>query len=188
MQVLVENEEGKHVAMSPTLFYLPHCDGGLCGNLLQANAGSLGSIAILGNSFRSYYDQWTWKDDAAKQQRCETAGVLHLAHSQDAGGLIVHHHAEGSVICTPAELRPFMQLQQSLNTNNTMVCSNEDWGWGPIVDLVEHKGVIEKTVSDRDFAATSTSRPFNDTSLHLFLKPLQRSQGSDEQARAGGAL
>ena len=78
MQVLTKNEQGKHVATSPTLFYLPHCDGGLCGNLLRANAGSLGSVAILGNSFRSYYDQWSWKDETAKQQRCATASVSHV--------------------------------------------------------------------------------------------------------------
>ena len=75
-QVLTENEQGKRVAISPTLFYLPHCEGGLCSNVLRANAGSLGKIAILGNSFRSYYDQWSWKDEPSKQQRCETAVCL----------------------------------------------------------------------------------------------------------------
>ena len=55
-----------------------------------------------------------------------------------------------------------------------MACSNEDWGWRPIVDLVEHEGVIEQAVSDRDFPAIANSRPFNDTSLHVFTKPLQK--------------
>lgn len=90
MQVLTENEQGKRVASSPTLFYLPHCEGGLCSNVLRANAGSLGNIAILGNSFRSYYDQWSWRDKAAKQHRCERAGDWHVTHSQGAGEQASH--------------------------------------------------------------------------------------------------
>ena len=90
MQVLTEDEQGKRVATSPTLFYLPHCEGGLCSNVLRANAGSLGSIAILGNSFHSYYDQWSWKDDISKQQRCGTAAGWHAALSKDFGGLALH--------------------------------------------------------------------------------------------------
>ena len=90
MQVLTQNEQGKRVALSPTLFYLPHCEGGLCSNILRANAGSLGNIAILGNSFRSYYDQWSWKDEAAKERRCETAGDRHVTHSQDAKVQALH--------------------------------------------------------------------------------------------------
>ena len=54
-----------------------------------------------------------------------------------------------------------------------LACSHEDWGWGPIVDLVEHQGVVETAISEKDFPAVSNSRPFNDMSLHLFSKPLQ---------------
>ena len=54
-----------------------------------------------------------------------------------------------------------------------LACSHEDWGWGPIVDLVEHEGVIERVISDKDFPVVSNSRPFNDMSLHLFTEPLQ---------------
>ena len=62
-----------------------------------------------------------------------------------------------------AEEAPFVAL----------VCSHKDWGWGPIVDLVEHQGVLETAISEKDFPAVSNSRPFNDMSLHLFTKPLQ---------------
>ena len=90
MQVLTQNEQGKRAALSPTLYYLPHCEGGLCSNVLRANVGSLGNIAILGNSFRSYYEQWSWKDEAAKARRCETAGDRHVTYSQGAKEPALH--------------------------------------------------------------------------------------------------
>lgn len=56
-----ENEEGRRVAVGPTLFYMPHCEAHLYDNVLKANRsspGSLKKIAILGNSFRSYQERW----------------------------------------------------------------------------------------------------------------------------------
>lgn len=58
-----------------------------------------------------------------------------------------------------------------------LACSHEDWGWGPIVDLVEHEGVTERVISDKDSPVVSNSRPFNDMSLHLFTEPLQPRPG-----------
>lgn len=43
----------------PTLFYMPHCEEWMYDNVLAANWGSeqLRRVAILGNSFRNYYDR-----------------------------------------------------------------------------------------------------------------------------------
>ena len=57
------------------------------------------------------------------------------------------------------------------------MCSHEDWGWGPIVDLVKHEGVMETAISDKDIPAMTNSRPFSDMSLHLFTKPIQPRPG-----------
>lgn len=51
---------GRYLAVTPTLFYMPHCDCHLYNNLLKANWGphQLHKIAILGNSFHSYVQRW----------------------------------------------------------------------------------------------------------------------------------
>ncbi|XP_069565596.1 SRR1-like protein [Brachyistius frenatus] len=53
LTVLTENEEGKHLATKPTLFYLMHCGKALYNNLLWKNwsAQRLSLVIIIGNSF-----------------------------------------------------------------------------------------------------------------------------------------
>lgn len=60
IQVSEKNISGRYLAITPTLFYMPHCDCHLYNNLLKANWGShqLHKIAILGNSFHSYVQRW----------------------------------------------------------------------------------------------------------------------------------
>ncbi|KAK9105353.1 hypothetical protein Scep_022197 [Stephania cephalantha] len=54
--VLSENEQGRRVALKPTMFYMPHCEVVLYDNLVQANwkAEHLNQMVVFGNSFRSY--------------------------------------------------------------------------------------------------------------------------------------
>ncbi|KAL0027604.1 hypothetical protein WJX79_001199 [Trebouxia sp. C0005] len=62
LQLVVSEQDvsGRYLAVTPTLFYMPHCDCHLYNNLLQANWGphQLHKIAILGNSFHSYVQRW----------------------------------------------------------------------------------------------------------------------------------
>jgi len=55
-EVLAHNDEGRCVARTPTLFFLPHCGRQLYSNLLGANwsAAQLPGIRVLGNSFGAY--------------------------------------------------------------------------------------------------------------------------------------
>ncbi|XP_002978884.2 protein SENSITIVITY TO RED LIGHT REDUCED 1 [Selaginella moellendorffii] len=53
------NELGLRKVEEPTLFFMPHCESHLYDNVVKANWGSLGKIAILGNSFASYMERWT---------------------------------------------------------------------------------------------------------------------------------
>ncbi|KAL3530287.1 hypothetical protein ACH5RR_009609 [Cinchona calisaya] len=48
--------QGRRQASRPTLFFMPHCEGGLYDNLLQANWGisMLNQIVLFGNSFEAY--------------------------------------------------------------------------------------------------------------------------------------
>ncbi|CRK90872.1 CLUMA_CG004562, isoform A [Clunio marinus] len=52
--VLSENKEGKYIAESPTLFYLPHCPKQLTNNLLFSNWDPkyLANIFLISNSFQ----------------------------------------------------------------------------------------------------------------------------------------
>lgn len=54
--VLSVNEHGKRKALSPTLFFMPHCEAELYENLLQANwrRDMLNQIVLFGNSFETY--------------------------------------------------------------------------------------------------------------------------------------
>lgn len=54
--VLSVNEFGRRRALSPTLFFMPHCEAELYDNLLQANWGvdTLNRMALFGNSFSVY--------------------------------------------------------------------------------------------------------------------------------------
>jgi hypothetical protein len=58
--VLTADEGGRRLAAAPTLFFMPHCEAQLTDALLEANAGggTLGGVAILGNSLRQYCDRW----------------------------------------------------------------------------------------------------------------------------------
>lgn len=60
LQVSAANPQGRHIATAPTFFYLPHCELELTEALLAANvaAGTLGNVAILGNSFALYRERW----------------------------------------------------------------------------------------------------------------------------------
>lgn len=71
------NEEGRHTALLPTLFFMPHCGRQLYANLLQANWGvaPLSQLAVLGNSFGAYADALT---DA---QRERSAGWCRLTRA-----------------------------------------------------------------------------------------------------------
>lgn len=69
MQALTHDEQGRRAAEAPTLFFLPHCEAPFCCSLLQANAGKLHDIAILGNSFQMYYDRWSQMHAALKRER-----------------------------------------------------------------------------------------------------------------------
>ena len=64
LQVLEVNEEGRRVASHPTLFYLPHCEAGIMDNNLATNleAGTLHNVVMLGNSFSSYQERWSWRE------------------------------------------------------------------------------------------------------------------------------
>ncbi|XP_043925672.1 SRR1-like protein [Protopterus annectens] len=55
LNVLCENEEGKHEVQNPTLFYMIHCGKALYNNLLWRNwlPESLAKMVIIGNSFQS---------------------------------------------------------------------------------------------------------------------------------------
>ncbi|NWR55564.1 SRR1L protein, partial [Bucorvus abyssinicus] len=60
LQVLPENEEGKHgIEGSATLFYMVHCGKALYNNLLWRNwsAGALSKMVIIGNSFRGTWER-----------------------------------------------------------------------------------------------------------------------------------
>ncbi|XP_060927651.1 SRR1-like protein [Limanda limanda] len=59
LSVLTENEEGKHLATKPTLFFLMHCGKALYNNLLWKNwsTQSLPAMTIIGNSFNSMRDR-----------------------------------------------------------------------------------------------------------------------------------
>ena len=59
-EVMKENEEGRRVAKSPTLFFMPHCDADLTCALLHENikAGTLRNVIILGNSIKKYAEQY----------------------------------------------------------------------------------------------------------------------------------
>ncbi|KAM7491167.1 hypothetical protein LguiA_034088 [Lonicera macranthoides] len=54
--VLSVNEHGKRKALSPTLFFMPHCEVELYENLLEANwrGDMLNQIVLFGNSFETY--------------------------------------------------------------------------------------------------------------------------------------
>ncbi|GAB4831745.1 sensitivity to red-light reduced protein [Ancistrocladus abbreviatus] len=54
--VLTINEQGRRLAVKPTLFFMPHCEAVLYNNLLEANwrAGLLRNMALFGNSFEAY--------------------------------------------------------------------------------------------------------------------------------------
>ncbi|XP_070760936.1 SRR1-like protein isoform X2 [Enoplosus armatus] len=59
LTVLTENEEGKRLAMKPTLFYLMHCGKALYNNLLWKNWSTqcLPLMIIIGNSFNGMRDR-----------------------------------------------------------------------------------------------------------------------------------
>ncbi|KAM7018210.1 SRR1-like protein [Tautogolabrus adspersus] len=59
LTVLMENEEGKHSATRPTLFYLMHCGKALYNNLLWKNWSPqrLPQLIIIGNSFSGMKDR-----------------------------------------------------------------------------------------------------------------------------------
>lgn len=57
-ETLEENEGGRRLAVSPMLFYMPHCEGDLTEALLQCNVsgGTLQNVYILGNAISKYVD------------------------------------------------------------------------------------------------------------------------------------
>jgi len=50
------NENGRRTVDKPTLFFMPHCELNLCGNVLEANwtSANLNKIIILANGFKYY--------------------------------------------------------------------------------------------------------------------------------------
>ncbi|KAI4342792.1 hypothetical protein MLD38_027373 [Melastoma candidum] len=54
--VLSINEQGCRCVLSPTLFFMPHCEAKLYDNLLRANwnTGKLSRLVLFGNSFQKY--------------------------------------------------------------------------------------------------------------------------------------
>ena len=80
-QVLDEDEGGRRVAHVPTLFYLPHCEDTLTEALLAANAaaGTLGNVAVLGNSWAAYAERWAVPSWAAHRGEPPPATLLRLA-------------------------------------------------------------------------------------------------------------
>lgn len=83
-RVMKENEQGRRVARSPTLFFMPHCDADLTCALLNENikAGTLANVIILGNSIKKYAEQYaldrsrkdleTFAVLVEKKSNCET--------------------------------------------------------------------------------------------------------------------
>ncbi|KAJ3269351.1 sensitivity to red-light reduced protein [Terramyces sp. JEL0728] len=59
LAVLDTNHGGKYKVQTTTVFYMPHCDNFLYDAVLEANAGHLQLINILGNSFQTYKDMLT---------------------------------------------------------------------------------------------------------------------------------
>jgi hypothetical protein len=59
-QVIAHDEGGRRVAHTPTLFFMPHCEGVLTDALLAANvaAGTLHNVVVLGNRFSNYKARW----------------------------------------------------------------------------------------------------------------------------------
>ncbi|XP_056130686.1 SRR1-like protein isoform X1 [Lampris incognitus] len=59
LTILTENEEGKRLTTSPTLFYLMHCGKALYNNLLWKNWSreTLPLLTIIGNSFSGIQDR-----------------------------------------------------------------------------------------------------------------------------------
>ncbi|GBF96544.1 hypothetical protein Rsub_09127 [Raphidocelis subcapitata] len=60
LRLIARDEGGARRVEGDTLFYLPHCEAALCENLLAANwdPSRLPRVAILGNSFASYWERW----------------------------------------------------------------------------------------------------------------------------------
>ncbi|XP_057458443.1 protein SENSITIVITY TO RED LIGHT REDUCED 1 [Lotus japonicus] len=54
--VMSINEHGRREALSPTMFFMPHCEAELYNNLLQANwkLNNLKNMVLFGNSFEEY--------------------------------------------------------------------------------------------------------------------------------------
>ena len=57
VEIITENEMGKRTAVTPALFFMPHCDLPLYNNLLWANwrPECLCNVALLGNSLDFYH-------------------------------------------------------------------------------------------------------------------------------------
>ena len=75
------DEGGRRVARAPTLFYLAHCEDTLTEALLAANAeaGTLGNVAVLGNSWAAYAERWGVPSWAARRGEPPPATLLCLA-------------------------------------------------------------------------------------------------------------
>ncbi|KAL4854511.1 Protein ROOT INITIATION DEFECTIVE 3 [Chlorella vulgaris] len=60
IEVIAHDEGGRRLAHTPTLFFMPHCEGVLTDALLAANvaAGTLHNVVVLGNRFSNYKARW----------------------------------------------------------------------------------------------------------------------------------
>lgn len=55
IELLTENEDCKRKVNENTLFFQPHLDHYLCGNLINANLESLKFVNIIGNEIQDTY-------------------------------------------------------------------------------------------------------------------------------------
>lgn len=186
VQVSPHNVQGRHVASSPTLFYLAHCELDLTTQLLSANveAGMLCNVVVLGNSFAQYLERWELKGGGIKAKPGEAKAAVGVAP--------VASLAAAAATAADTELRRLQGQQQeeegeasggaagagSASTSSSSGHGSSGSGGragpkeaalsaaeGLLYDLCRCGAVREVAVGERGFPVASA---FNDMALHTF--------------------